>query len=114
MVEIIDTSGVLPISPMTPRALRRAISEEVAADYDMDPALIESNSRTQEVVEARATVARRLHALGMSEQRVADVMHVKLKTARSYLGMLAPRHRFCPRDHFSAIDKQETNDATNC
>lgn len=113
MVEIIDTSGVVPISRLTPRALRRAIAREVAADYDMDPALIEGGSRAQEVIEARATLARRLHALGMSEQRVADVMHIQLKTARSYLGTLAPR-RFCPRNHFPAINKQETNNATNC
>lgn len=113
MVEIIDTSGIVPISPLTPRALRRAIAEEVAADYEIDPALIESDSRSEEVVEARAIVARRLHALGMSEQRVADVMHIKLRRARTYLGMLATR-RLGRLGHFSAIDKQETNDARNC
>ncbi|MGY3130072.1 hypothetical protein ACVWZM_000754 [Bradyrhizobium sp. USDA 4501] len=111
-VEIIDVSDVVPISPLTPRELRRAIVREVAIEHGVDPALIENGNRAQEAVEARAIVARRLHALGMSEQRVADVMHIQLKTARSYLGTLPPR-RDAPRYNYSAINKQETNDAPN-
>ncbi|MEY9638773.1 hypothetical protein ABIF66_007027 [Bradyrhizobium japonicum] len=111
MVEIIDTSGVLPISPMTPRALRRAISEEVATAYGVDPKLIENGNRTPQVVDARAEVARRLRAMGMSEQRVADVMHIQLKTARSYLGTLATRP-YRARYGFSTF-KTGANDATD-
>ncbi|MET3969144.1 hypothetical protein [Bradyrhizobium sp. S3.9.1] len=112
MVEIIDTSGVVPISPMTPRALRRAIAEEVAIAYGVDPRLIENGNRTQQVIDARAEVARRLRALGMSEQRVADVLHIQLKTARTYLGTLAMRP-YRARCDFSAF-KTGGNDATDC
>ncbi|MEY9179677.1 hypothetical protein [Bradyrhizobium sp. USDA 313] len=103
-VEIIDVSEVVPISPLTPRALRRSIVEEVAMEHGIDPKLIEDGNRAQEVVEARAAVARRLHALGMSERRIADVMHIQLKTAQSYLGTLPPR-RHAPRYNFSG-DRQ--------
>lgn len=111
MVEIIDTSNVVPISPMTPRALRRAISEEVATAYGVDPKLIENGNRTLQVVDARAEVARRLRALGMSEQRVADVMHIQLKTARSYLGTLATRP--CRARYDFSTFKTGANDATD-
>ncbi|UGY13791.1 hypothetical protein HAP48_0035245 [Bradyrhizobium septentrionale] len=112
-VEIIDTTDVVPISPLTPRALRRAIVDEVAIAHGVDPGLIENGNRTQQVVDARAEVARRLRAMGMSEQRVADVMHIQLKTARTYLGTLTARRPYAPRYDFFAF-KTGDNDATDC
>ncbi|MCA1419446.1 hypothetical protein [Bradyrhizobium sp. BRP23] len=107
-VEIIDVTEIIPISPLTPRALCRAIVADVATEYGVDPTLITRGNRAEHVVEARTEVARRLHALGMSEQRVADVMHIQIKTARSYLGTLHRRSGPAP---YRANHKQETSDA---
>jgi len=70
---------------VTPRALLHAVIAEVARECGVDEVLIKGRF-DRKIVYARAQVAKRLLALGLSEQRVADMMHISLGTVQVYLG----------------------------
>lgn len=69
----------------TPRAILRAVISEVARERRLDPEVIVS-SRSREVKDARAAVAKRLFARGVAEERIARMMRTHLATVQSYLG----------------------------
>jgi DNA-binding CsgD family transcriptional regulator len=74
---------------LTPRALLHAVIAEVARECGVDAVLIKARCNIRKIVHARALVAKRLLGRGLSEQRVADMMHVNLKTVQVYLGRRA-------------------------
>jgi DNA-binding NarL/FixJ family response regulator len=70
---------------ITPRELLNSIIREVAIRHNLDRDLIMRSGRPSlEVMAARVDIAQRLFASGLSEERVAAVMHITLHTVRDY------------------------------
>ena len=74
----------------TPRSILREVISQVARERRLDPVPIEGRSRQRDVLEARVLVARRLAVRGMSEERIARMLHVTVPTVGSYLGRSKP------------------------
>lgn len=70
---------------VTPRAILRRVISEVARERMVAPELIGGRSRQRNVLDARMVVARRLTARGMSEERVARMLHVSVPTLETFL-----------------------------
>jgi DNA-binding transcriptional regulator YiaG len=68
----------------TPRSILREIIAQVARERMVAPELIEGRSRQRNVMNARVVVARRLVARGMSEERIARMLHVSVPTVENW------------------------------
>jgi hypothetical protein len=71
---------------VTPRALLHAVTDEVARELHLDPALVRDPlCRFQSIMDARAVVAARLFDRGIQPKRIARLMKLRPAQVLSYL-----------------------------